>query len=224
MAVSNVNGTSASSSTLATSRQSIADNFDTFLQILTTQLKNQNPLDPMDTNQFTQQLVQFTGVEQQLKTNEFLEALLNLNASTYNVNSTAVNYIGKEVTANTPAAEYKDGSATWSFNLAKAAKSVTFEIKDASGNVVDTAEMANVTAGDSRFQWDGKLYDGTYAPPGSYTINVVAKDINGNAVTAKTSMTGIVQGVDMSGSEPYLIVGNGRIALGSVSSVRQVSN
>ena len=75
--VDSVSGTSATSgSGLANSRKTIADNFDTFLQLLTTQLKNQNPLDPLDTNQFTAQLVQFSGVEQQLKTNEFLEALL----------------------------------------------------------------------------------------------------------------------------------------------------
>ena len=75
----------------------MADNFDTFLQILTTQLRNQNPLDPLDTNQFTQQLVQFSGVEQQLKTNQFLEAMMT---STQNANnSQAVSYIGKIVTA-----------------------------------------------------------------------------------------------------------------------------
>src|SRR6187431_2602810 len=60
-------------------RQTLAGNFDTFLRLLTTQLKNQNPLDPLDTNQFTQQLVQFTGVEQQLKTNQFLEAMMLAN-------------------------------------------------------------------------------------------------------------------------------------------------
>ena len=73
MAVSGVSTTGTSAT--AASRQTIAQNFDTFLQLLTTQLKNQNPLDPLDTNQFTQQLVQFTGVEQQLKTNEFLASM-----------------------------------------------------------------------------------------------------------------------------------------------------
>ena len=94
----NVTSTSSASATssLTSSRSTIADNFDNFLQILTTQLKNQNPLDPLDTNQFTQQLVQFTSVEQQLKTNEFMQALLAANQS--NSATDAVSFIGKTVT------------------------------------------------------------------------------------------------------------------------------
>ena len=76
MAVDGIGSTGASVGLAAPRGRRIADNFDTFLQLLTTQLKNQNPLDPLDTNQFTQQLVQFTWVEQQLKTNEFLEAMM----------------------------------------------------------------------------------------------------------------------------------------------------
>jgi flagellar basal-body rod modification protein FlgD len=96
MTVSGV-GSSASSSASVIDRTTIADNFDTFLQLLTTQLKNQNPLDPLDTNQFTQQLVEFSGVEQQLKTNDFLSSLVTANANT--TNSNAVGYIVKTVTA-----------------------------------------------------------------------------------------------------------------------------
>src|SRR5918992_1028717 len=97
MAVSGINSTTGTSA-LAGLRGAIAENFDTFLQLLTTQLKNQNPLDPLDTNQFTQQLVQFTSVEQQLKTNEFLEAMMT--ASQNAGNAQAVSYVGKIVTAS----------------------------------------------------------------------------------------------------------------------------
>src|SRR5690554_6846887 len=110
MAVSGVSG-SSSTTQAASARSTIAQNFDTFLSILTTQLKNQNPLDPLDTNQFTQQLVQFTGVEQQLKTNDFLQALLLNTQST--ARSDAVSYIGKEVSASGKTAELKDGGAYW---------------------------------------------------------------------------------------------------------------
>ena len=88
MSVSGV-GSSSSSSSNTIDRQTIANNFDTFLQLLTTQLKNQNPLDPLDTNQFTQQLVEFSGVEQQLKTNDFLASLVTANANTTNSNASA---------------------------------------------------------------------------------------------------------------------------------------
>src|ERR1700754_3604547 len=99
MSVGGVNGSSGSSSSggIASDTSTIAGNFDTFLSLLTTQLQNQNPLDPLDTNQFTSQLVQFSSVEQQLKTNDFLEALLLSNGNA--ASSQAVGYIGKEVTA-----------------------------------------------------------------------------------------------------------------------------
>src|SRR6188768_2166970 len=100
MAVNSVSSTQNPSSSLNLTREGIADNFDTFLSILTTQLKNQNPLDPLDTNAFTQQLVQFTGVEQQLKTNEFLEALINLNSEANGGNTQAVTYIGKKISVD----------------------------------------------------------------------------------------------------------------------------
>src|SRR5882672_9865366 len=76
-------------------KATIAGNFTTFLTLLTTQLKHQNPLDPLDTNQFTSQLVQFAGVEQQLKVNDQLSALVALQQTAQN--STALEFVGKEV-------------------------------------------------------------------------------------------------------------------------------
>src|SRR6188474_2303331 len=105
MTVSSVS--SSSSAALDKSRATIAGNFDTFLQLLTTQLKNQNPLDPLDTNQFTQQLVQFSSVEQQLKTNEFLSSLVQANANS--INSNAVSYIGKTISASGTRSELANG-------------------------------------------------------------------------------------------------------------------
>ncbi|RYE76389.1 MAG: flagellar hook assembly protein FlgD, partial [Hyphomicrobiales bacterium] len=161
MAVGGV-GSSPATSALAGSRQGIADNFDTFLQILVTQLKNQNPLDPLDTNQFTQQLVQFTGVEQQLKTNQFLEAMMlaNQNAGS----SQAVGYIGKEITASGTKSELVDGAARWHFAVDEPAQ-ITVQVKDAAGNVVFVKE-GNVNKGESVFNWDGIGSDGSKKPNG----------------------------------------------------------
>src|SRR5690349_20323984 len=114
MAVSGIAG-STSTSSLTGSRQTIAENFDTFLSLLTTQLKNQNPLDPLDTNQFTQQLVQFTSVEQQLRTNDFLAAMMQSRQTA--ATSQAVDYIGKTVTASGVKSDLVNGKASWSFNL-----------------------------------------------------------------------------------------------------------
>ncbi|WP_374624551.1 flagellar hook assembly protein FlgD [Devosia sp.] len=214
MAVSAVGSTSTSS--LSGTRATIAQNFDTFLQLLTTQLRNQNPLDPLDTNQFTQQLVQFSGVEQQLKTNDFLEAMM---LSTQNANnSQAVSYIGKMVTASGVRTELADGAATWHFAVDKDA-SITATVKDADGNTVFT-KAGTVKKGESVFNWDGIGTDGKQKPDGTYSVQIEARDSEGNLVSVATEMTGEVTGIDFSGSEPVLIVGGARVNLSSVLSVR----
>jgi flagellar basal-body rod modification protein FlgD len=215
MAVSGIGG-SLGASSLANSRATIADNFDTFLQILTTQLKNQNPLDPLDTNQFTQQLVQFTGVEQQLKTNEFLEAMMSANINA--ANSQAVSYVGKIVTASGNKAELVDGQARWNFAVEEPAN-ITVTVRDTSGNTVYTRQ-GEVDQGESIFTWDGRNNSGTNQPDGSYSITIEARNESGGLIDVATEMTGEVTGVDFSGSEPVLIVGTARVNLSSVLSVR----
>lgn len=219
MAVSGVSETS-STSALASSRSTIADNFDTFLSILTTQLQNQNPLDPLDTNQFTAQLVQFTGVEQQLKTNEFLEALLLNTQST--ARSDAVSYIGREVTASGESAELVDGGAYWAYSAEANVANATVTIKNASGQVVYT-ETGSLNAGGGAFLWDGVGTDGSTQPDGVYTIDIKGTNLAGNTVKVSTSSVGIVTAVDFSGSEPMLTVGGNQVALSDVTSIRQVT-
>ena len=102
----------------ASSRTGIAQNFDAFLMLLTTQLRNQNPLEPLNTNEFTQQLVQFAGVEQQLKQNETLQALLL--ATQGSAPSTAASFIGRTVRAEGISAPLVKGSATWNLNAPRA--------------------------------------------------------------------------------------------------------
>ena len=216
MSVSGVGTTGNSSSSNALSRQTIAENFDTFLTLLTTQLKNQNPLEPLDTNQFTQQLVQFTGVEQQLKTNDFLEAMM---LSTQNAGNTqAVSYVGKVVTASGSKSELVDGKATWNFAVEKPAD-ISVSVRDAAGNVVYT-KQGSVGQGESIFTWDGIGDDGSKKPEGPYSITIEGRDHDGKLVDVLTEMTGEVTGVDFTGTEPVLIVGNARVNLSSVLSVR----
>jgi flagellar basal-body rod modification protein FlgD len=217
MAVDGISGSGAYSANNA-SRQSIADNFDTFLSLLTTQLKNQNPLDPLDTNQFTSQLVQFTSVEQQLKTNDFLEALLLSNGNA--ASSQAVGYIGKEVTAVGNKSELVDGQAQWNFYLEDAAAKVNVTVKDASGKVVHTYQ-GSLAAGWGKFTWDGVGDDGKSYPDGSYVLSIDARDADGGYIPARTELGGIVKGVDLSGTEPVLLVGDARINLSMITSVRQ---
>lgn len=213
MSVSGVSG--SSSSATAIDRSTIAGNFDTFLQLLTTQLRNQNPLDPLDTNQFTQQLVQYSQVEQQLKTNDYLSALVTANANAAQVG--AVSYIGKTITASGTRTELVNNKATWNFDLAANA-TVTATIKDADGNVVYT-EKGAMNGGSGQFVWDGTTSTGSRAPAGTYTIQMQALDGEGKSVNITTETTGTVTGVDFTGTEPVLLVGNSRLNLSSVTKV-----
>jgi flagellar basal-body rod modification protein FlgD len=210
-------GTNKTASSLDVTRAGIADNFDTFLNILTTQLKNQNPLDPMDTNQFTQQLVQFTGVEQQLKTNTFLEALMN--ASQNSGKTDAVSYIGKEVTAAGTKADLKNGGASWAYNAEAAVSDAKVTIKDDKGNVV-YSETGSLQKGAGNFLWDGYGSDGALRPDGTYTITIDGKNLAGRNVAISTSTVGVVSAVDFSGAEPILTVGSSKIKLSDVTAVK----
>src|ERR1700745_1003382 len=129
MTISTVSNTttpaSSSNSTLSSADQAnlnnqIAGNFNTFLTLLTTQLQNQNPLDPLDTNQFTQQLVQFASVEQQINMNTQLQTLVSLQQTAQN--SQALGFVGKTVTVSGSTAPLINGQAQWTFNPPSPAK------------------------------------------------------------------------------------------------------
>ena len=201
----------------ATNRTTIAQNFDAFLLLLTTQLKNQSPLDPMDTNQFTQQLVQFASVEQQLRSNDTLNALLtSVRASAV---STAASFVGMEITADGNKARLTNGKAEWMLNAARGGQA-SITITDSQGNVV-AAKTMTVTAGAQKFTWDGKTSTGTDAAAGDYKITVSAKDASGQEISVKTEITGRVDTVDMTEDEPVLVVGSLRVALAHVRSIRR---
>ncbi|GGK40055.1 flagellar hook assembly protein FlgD [Salinarimonas ramus] len=202
----------------ATDRRAIAQNFDQFLLLLTTQLQAQNPLDPLDTNQFTQQLVQFASVEQQIKTNEMLGSLLTSTRAS-NV-ATASSFIGKRIEAGGNVATLADGQASWSLDLPRAASRAVIEILDETGQVVATRTQS-LEAGEQSYVWDGRTDSGAQAPDGAYTIRVQARDTAGEPVEVSTKFSGVVDGLDLSGAEPILLVGKVRVPLSEVTGVSQ---
>jgi flagellar basal-body rod modification protein FlgD len=220
-----ISTTSATSSALgsasgtSSAKTSIANNFDQFLQLLTTQLKNQSPLDPLDTNQFTQQLVQFASVEQQLKTNDTLTALLSLSKAT--TTSNALSYVGKTVTADGSTSPLVNGSAKWSIN-SPAAGTATVVIKDKAGNEVYSTTGA-LAAGQQAFGWDGKKTGGGIATAGDYSITVTAKDTSGAAINVKTEVSGVVDGVQLEGDTPVLTIGTFKVPVDKVKSILRTS-
>ncbi|MDR4305768.1 flagellar hook assembly protein FlgD [Chelatococcus sambhunathii] len=218
MAVNSVTGPGSNAAQVSnTSGATLASNFETFLSLLTTQLRNQSPLDPLDTNQFTQQLVQFAGVEQQLKTNDTLSALL-LSSQTAQAGA-ALNLVGREVTAFGQTSQLSDGKATWNLDSPKAGVTATITIRDSTGALVYTGKK-DLKSGDQDFVWDGKRTDGTKAPEGLYTISVDAKDAAGNAVEVTSEVAGVVEGVDLSTGEAILLIGDIRVPLGQLKSVK----
>src|SRR5881394_1182425 len=143
-AVTSNTSTATSAASSAVDKQTIAGNFTTFLQLLTTQLKNQNPLDPLDTNQFTQQLVQFAQVEQQLKSNDQLETLVALQKSTQA--SAAMDFVGKTVLISGATTHLNaTGNSVWAFSSPKPA-SATVTIRDSTGQTAFTSNYS-ISAG-----------------------------------------------------------------------------
>lgn len=210
------------SNPLSNSRSTIAENFDTFLTLLTTQLKNQNPLEPVDTNAFTQQLVQFTAVEQQLKTNEYLEALVlagqRVDDNKNDSSAQAINLIGRTVVAGSSEAELKDGEASWTYTVARDAPSAEITIRNSVGAIVFT-ENRELSKGQGTFAWDGEDASGLPFPDGQYSITINARDANEIPITVLTQVMGVVESVDLTGSEPIVTVNGTRLPLGSILSV-----
>lgn len=214
--ISSATNTATAAKATKTSQQELAGNFTQFLTLLTTQLKNQNPLDPMDTNQFTQQLVQYAGVEQQLKSNDRLDSILG-NAKSSSAAS-ATGFIGQSITADGKATALKDGAARWTLTPARAATQATITISDAKGNVVATQTKA-LAAGAQTFAWDGRSSSGFTSANGTYTIKVDAVDATGTKITVDTKVSGTVDSVDLSGTEPVLLVGTSRVPVSTVQNI-----
>src|SRR5215218_4806494 len=156
----------------------LAGNFQSFLTLLTTQLKNQNPLDPLDTNQFTAQLVQFAQVEQQLKQNDQLATLVSLQKTAQS--TAALEFVGQTVAVDGATAPLQNGIASWDLTVPKPA-TATVNIESATGQTVYTTSTT-MNAGRQAFTWDGKDASGLQWPSGNYTIAISAKDANGQAV------------------------------------------
>lgn len=202
-------------------RSSLNANFDDFLTLLTTQLQNQDPLSPMDSTQFTNQLVQFSSVEQQIKSNDTLTKLLS--AQTLNMTSLGVSFIGKNVQVAGKDFSIDGTGATQNFayTLPSTATKGTIAVTDADGNVVFTKDMTDLSTGTHAFTWDGATDAGGQAPAGDYTLAVSATDDGGNSLNVTGFVPGHVSGIQTADDGSLLLnVGNNTVP---ITGVRQVS-
>ena len=200
----------------STTNGTLAGNFQTFLTLLTTQLQNQNPLSPLDTNQFTQQLVQFASVEQELKTNDQLTTLVALQQTAQSTQ--ALTFVGKTAVVDGSTAMLTNASVTWNIGVPKDSN-VNVTIASSTGQTVFTG-IYPVSAGDNHaFTWDGRGNDGTQWPDGKYTMTATAADGAGNSVGVSTQIRGVVSSVDLSQSPPLLSINGQTYTVNQIKSI-----
>jgi flagellar basal-body rod modification protein FlgD len=198
--------------------QQLAGNFDTFLKLLTTQLQNQNPLDPLDTNQFTQQLVEFASVEQQINMNSNLGTLITMQQTSQSLQ--ALQLVGANVTINSNTAALSNATstpATWGFTSPSPATGAV-TITNANGQVAYTGAVA-LTSGNQTYTWNGKGNNGVTWPDGNYTLTITATGANNQSVTVTTQVQGSVSAVNVNQNPPQVTVDGQSYPLSAIQSI-----
>lgn len=182
----------------------LKDTYDNFLLLLTKQLQNQDPLNPMDTAQFTQQLVGFSQVEQQIASNKSLERLISLQSSTNAFN--AVSFLGNEVAVDSDRVSLKDGKAKFQYEIEHSAGQAVLSVYDSRGQVVLVQE-ANKGVGTYNVDWNGKDAFGNQLPDGEYRVAVSYADQSGKTYSSKITSFGVVDSTEIADGEVKLFVG-----------------
>lgn len=216
--VSSVSSSSSSSSsgTSSTSSASLSASYEMFLTLLTTQLQTQNPLDPVDSTEFTSQLATYAALEQQIATNDKLDTVLSsIDSLSF---STGVGYIGKTIEAEGDTlAVGSDGAVdgSWKYTLDGTAKDVDLEIVDSDGNVVWSGS-GETASGSHDFTWDGKDSKGNAVTEGEYTLKVTATNDEGVSIDSTTYIVGTVTAVDSSSGSTVLEIGDTEVNLSDI--------
>ncbi|RNC70718.1 MAG: flagellar hook assembly protein FlgD [Desulfuromonadales bacterium] len=205
----------------ATMKKATGMNKDDFLTLFVTQLKNQDPLKPQDSNEFIAQLAQLTQVEQSYNTNTNLANLLTAINGMSSLNS--VSFIGKEVSASSNQINLVSGKqALLGYRLPANADQVKVEIRDGRGVTIRTLTAGKTQAGDGTIGWDGKSDGGTQAPAGSYSFSVTG--ITGDTkFDGSPQIIGKVDGINVEGQEPVITIGGISVPLSQILSVKGVT-
>ena len=198
------------------SKQTITQ--DSFLKLLIAQLQNQDPLQPMDNQQFAVQLATFNSLEQLIGINDKLGNLQTTQGATNQFN--AASLIGKTITSNGNTVNEQGGNpAAITYRLSANASRVVVNVQDSSGALVRQMVAGAQSAGDQSVIWDGKDASGKVAPSGLYNFEINAFDLNGKQVQASGRIKGTVTGVRLDGTEPLLELGALQVPLSAVTSV-----
>ncbi len=207
---------SATNANIAQAQASLSGDQQMFLKLLTAQLRNQDPLSPLDANQFTAQLVQMNGVQQQILTNQLLTQLVSNQGGL----GGAVGLIGKQVQAATAAATIQDGAANWTYSVDAASTDVTLQVIDSMGNVVWQGDGGDLEKGEHTFTWDGKdLLGNQRADNTTYGLRVTAKDPSGETISTHVYLKGQVLSVQNIDGTTVVDINGTKVPLNLVTSV-----
>ncbi len=205
----------ATTTTTKTPSQELDKN--AFLMLLVAQLKNQDPTAAQDPNQMVQQMTSYSQLEQAQNTNTLLQGLQVQNQGLFQAE--AASLVGKKVRVTTPNFDLKSGSATVGVDLTTEAATVTLAITDSAGKLVATIEQGSQTAGTHLYSWNGRDSQGNALTDGTYTVEVTAKDLDGKAVTAKTSSFVTVESVVFANGSVLLMAGGKSFTLDNVNEI-----
>ncbi|HVI87734.1 MAG TPA: flagellar hook assembly protein FlgD, partial [Dongiaceae bacterium] len=211
---------SGSSSSTTDDIKGLNDTYNQFLLLLTKQLQNQDPLNPMDTAQFTNQLVQFSSVEQQINQNKRLDQLINLQSSTNTY--AAANFLGREVAVNSDQLALKDGKATFQYTIENQGTKALLRIADAKGNLVAIQE-ANSGVGTYQVNWNGTDASGNQLPDGQYQVSVEYEDANAKSYSAPITVYGVVDSADVKDGQVSINVGSVNYPIDQIEKIVQPS-
>jgi flagellar basal-body rod modification protein FlgD len=194
---------------------------DAFLKLLVTQLQNQDPLNPLDDKEFIAQLAQFSSLEQMTNISDGIASLTDKTAQQDMLS--AVNYIGKDVTASgSSMTKYSDYVTPVYFTLSGAAAQVYANVYDESNNLVRTEKFTSMQAGEFAFTWDGKDYSGNPVNNGQYNVYFAAESPTGSAVFVDTEVSGTITGLEQGDGETFFRLSDGRkISFGDIKKVVQ---
>jgi flagellar basal-body rod modification protein FlgD len=211
--------TASSTAGTSTGTLDFTQNFNTFLTLLTAQLKNQDPLSPMDTNAFTQQLVSFSQVEQQINTNSNLQQLIQLQTAGQTL--AAMPLVGQSIEYNNASAPLQNGQASYVYTLPSNATQTSLLVQDANGNVVYST-AGETAVGAHSFSWNGQTTAGQQMPDGgTYTLNVVASGAGSKAITAAVQSIGTVSSVSVANGTPTFDVDGISVPMSGLVTVLQ---
>lgn len=209
-----VSGQIAQQNQAAQQTVGLAEDFSQFLQLLTTQLQNQDPLSPLDSNQFTEQLVQFSQVEQAINTNSRLDDLVALQIG--NSASTALGYVGLDASYISPEVIYDgENPANVRYSLDSPAETATINIFDETNQLIFSGD-ADRTVGVHDFEWNGRDLAGNPLAEGTYLVRVDALDANDEVIETTTVVTSRVRGIEQQDGIVFALVGDRAVPVGSI--------